>query len=114
VRRLAGLFAVDSFAGGFTVQAFLVYWLEHRSGASSATTGILMFAVGVLQTLDFLAAPAVAHRIGLLPTMVFTHLPSNLLLAAIAFAPNLTTAIALLLARTTLSQMDVPTDMHTS
>ncbi len=109
VWRLAGLFAVDSFAGGFVVQAYLVYWLQHRYAASTAVTGILMFAVGLLQTASFLAAPRIAHRVGLLPTMVFSHLPSNLLLAALAFAPNLATAVGLLLARTALSQMDVPT-----
>jgi MFS family permease len=107
--RLAGLFAVDSFAGGFVVQAFLVYWLQHRYGASLTVTGTVMFAVGLLQTASFLVAPAIAHRAGLLPTMVFTHLPSNLLLAALAFAPNLSAAVGLLLARTVLSQMDVPT-----
>jgi predicted MFS family arabinose efflux permease len=107
--RLAGLFAVDSFAGGFVVQAFLVYWLQHRYGASIIVTGTVMFGVGLLQTASFLAAPAIAHRAGLLRTMVFTHLPSNLLLVALAFAPNLTAAIGLLLARTILSQMDVPT-----
>src|SRR6266511_1300946 len=109
VWRLAGLFAVDSFAGGFVVQAYLVYWLQHRYAASTAVTGILMFAVGLLQTASFLAAPRIAHRVGLLPIMVFSHLPSNLLLAALAFAPNLATAVGLLLARTALSQMDVPT-----
>lgn len=109
VWRLAGLFAVDSFAGGFVVQAFLVYWLQQRYGASTTVTGVVMFALGVLQTLSFLAAPRLAHRVGLLPTMVFTHLPSNVLLAAVAFAPNLATAIGLVLARAALSQMDVPT-----
>jgi predicted MFS family arabinose efflux permease len=109
VWRLAGLFAVDSFAGGFVVQAFLVYWLQYRYGASTATTGMVMFTLGVLQTASFLAAPRIAHRIGLLPTMVITHLPSNLLLAALAVAPNLATALGLLLARSALSQMDVPT-----
>jgi len=107
--RLAGLFAVDSFAGGFVVQAFLVYWLEHHFDASTTVAGTVMFAVGLLQTASFLAAPAIAHRFGLLPTMVFTHLPSNLLLIALAAAPNLTVAVGLLLARTLLSQMDVPT-----
>lgn len=109
VWRLAGLFAVDSFGGGFVIQAFLVYWLQHRYGASTALTAMVMFAVGVLQTASFLAAPHIAHRVGLLPTMVFTHLPSNLLLVALAFAPTLATAIGLLLARTILSPMDVPT-----
>jgi len=84
VWRLAGLFAVDSFGGGFVVQAFLVYWLQHRYAASTTQAGVVMFAVGVLQTGRFLTAPRIAHRIGLLPTMVATHLPSNLLLAALA------------------------------
>ncbi len=109
VWRLAGLFAIDSFGGGFVVQAFLVYWLQHRYAASTAQAGVVMFAVGLLQTGSFLAAPHLAHRIGLLPTMVATHLPSNPLLAALAFAPNLAAAVGLLLARTVLSQMDVPT-----
>lgn len=108
VWRLASLFSVDSFGGGFVVQAFLVYWLQHRYGASTTLAAVVMFTVGVLQTLSFLAAPRIAHRVGLLPTMVFTHLPSNLLLAAVAFAPNLATAVALLLSRFALAQMDVP------
>jgi MFS family permease len=109
VVRLAGLFALDSFGGGFVVQAFIAYWLAQRFGASLGTVGLIFFAVGVLQTASFLIAPRLAERFGLLPTMVFTHLPSNLLLIAIAFAPNLGSAVALLLARTVLSQMDVPT-----
>jgi MFS family permease len=108
VARLAALFALDSFGGGFVVQSFVAYWLRSRFDASIATIGVTFFAVGVIQTLSFLIAPRVARRIGLLPTMVFTHLPSNLLLVAIAFAPNLSTAVALLLCRTALSVMDVP------
>jgi len=109
VLRLAGLFALDSFGGGFTVQAFIAYWLSHRFGATLSEVGAVFAAVGVLQTVSFLAAGRLAERFGLLPTMVFTHLPSNLLLAALAFAPTLPVAVALLLARTLLSQMDVPT-----
>jgi len=109
VRRLAALFALDSFGGGFTVSAFVGYWLHTRFGATAATIGFVFFAMGVLQTLSFLAAPRLADRFGLLPTMVFTHLPSNLLLAAVAFAPTLPVAVGLLAARTLLSQMDVPT-----
>jgi MFS family permease len=109
VWRLAALFSVDSFGGGLVVQAFLVYWLQHRYGASTALAAVVMFTVGLLQTASFLAAPRIARHIGLLPTMVFTHLPSNLLLAGLAIAPNLAVAVALLLARTVLSQMDVPT-----
>jgi MFS family permease len=109
VARLASLFALDSFAGGFTISAFVAYWLRARFDASPATIAVTFFAIGLLQTVSFLAAPRLADRFGLLRTMVFTHLPSNLLLVAVAFAPNLAWAIVLLLARTALSQMDVPT-----
>jgi predicted MFS family arabinose efflux permease len=109
VLRLAGLFALDSFAGGFTVQAFVAYWLSHRFDATIAQIGVVFAAVGILQTTSFLIAGRLAERFGVLPTMVFTHLPSNLLLAALAFAPTLAVAVVLLLARTLLSQMDVPT-----
>jgi predicted MFS family arabinose efflux permease len=103
------LFAVDSFGGGFVVQSFIAFWLAHRFAASTATVGVLFFAFGVLQTASFLAAPRLAERFGLLATMVFTHLPSNLLLVAVAFAPSLAVAVGLLLGRVALSQMDVPT-----
>ncbi|MEV4364222.1 MFS transporter [Nonomuraea sp. NPDC049625] len=109
VARLAALFAVDSLAGGFVVQAYLGYWLSVSYGATTQTIGITFAALGVLQTASLLAAPVVAGRIGLLRTMVFTHLPANLLLAAVPFAPVLPVAVALLLARACLSQMDVPT-----
>jgi len=109
VVRLAALFAMDSFGGGFVVQAFIGLWLAERFGASVGVIGVTFFAVGVLQTASFLAAGPLADRFGLLATMVFTHLPSNVLLIAVAFAPNLPVAIALLLARVVLSQMDVPT-----
>ncbi len=109
VLRLAGLFAMDSFGGGFVVQAFIAFWLAERFNASVTVLGVTFFTVGILQTASFLAAGRLADRFGLLATMVFTHLPSNPLLVALAFAPNLPTAIALLLARVVLSQMDVPT-----
>ncbi len=109
VRRLASLFALDSFAGGLTVSVFVGYWLHTRFHASTETIGALFFFLGVFQTFSFLAASALAKRFGLLATMVFSHLPSNLLVIAVAFSPNLTVAIALLIARTSLSQMDVPT-----
>jgi MFS family permease len=109
VRRLAGLFAVDSFGGGFVVQSFIAYWLTVRFGASIGFLGIVFCAVGILQTVSMLVAPRLAERFGLLPTMVFTHLPSNMALAAMAFAPSLGVAVGLLLLRVTLSQMDVPT-----
>lgn len=109
VARLAGLFAVDSFGGGFAVQSFLVYFLSRKFGISAGELSVVFFAVGLLQAGSFLAATRLAERFGLLNTMVFTHLPSNLLLAGVAFAPNGRVAIALLLARFALSQMDVPT-----
>jgi MFS family permease len=108
VVRLAGLFALDSFGGGFVVQSFIAFWLARRFDASTATVGVVFFVIGVLQAASFLVASRLGERFGLLPTMVFTHLPSNLLLLALAFAPNLAVAIGLLLARVTLSQMDVP------
>jgi MFS family permease len=108
VPRLSWLFALDSFGGGFTVSAFVAYWLSARFDASPAVIGVTFFAMGLFQTASFLIAPHLAKRFGLLGTMVFTHRPSNLLLAAVAFAPNLGAAIVLLLARTVLSQMDVP------
>jgi len=109
VVRLSALFALDSFAGGITVSAFIAYWLSARFHASGAEIGVTFAVLGLLQTASFLVAPRLADRFGLLPTMVFTHLPSDLLLAAVAFAPTLPVAIGLLLARTALSQMDVPT-----
>jgi MFS family permease len=109
VVRLSGLFALDSFGGGFVVQAFVAYWLAARYGASVATLGLVFSAVALLQTGSFLVAPRLAERFGLLPTIVFTHLPSNALLMLIPLAPNLTVAVGLLLGRTVLSQMDVPT-----
>jgi MFS family permease len=109
VTRLAALFAVDAFAGGFIVQSFIAYWLTAHFGVALAVLGPLFFTLGLVQTISFLLAPWLAARFGLLPVMVFTHLPSNLLLAAVAFAPNFPVAAALLLARGLLSQMDVPT-----
>ena len=109
VARLCGLFALDSLGGGFVPQTFIAYLFTRKYGASPETLALLFFAIGLLQALSFQAAVRVAARFGLLRTMVFTHLPSNVLLAAVAFAPNLASAIALLLARFALSQMDVPT-----
>ncbi len=109
VHRLAGLFALDSFGGGFVTQAFIAYWFVERFGTSTATLGVVFLCVGFLQAFSFQAAVRLAGRIGLLRTMVFTHLPSNVLLACIPLAPTQAVAIALLLARVLLSQMDVPT-----
>ena len=107
--QLSGLFALDSFGGGFVPQTFIAYLFVRKYDASSHTLAIVFFAIGILQALSFQVAVRIAGRFGLLRTMVFSHLPSNLLLAAVAFAPSLTVAIVLLLARFALSQMDVPT-----
>ena len=109
VLRLATLFAVDSFGGGFVVQSFIAYWFAAQFDASTGVLGVIFFVVGVLQTASFLAAARLAERYGLLRTMVFTHLPSNALLVAIPFAPSLLGAALLLFGRTALAQMDVPT-----
>ncbi|HYZ76481.1 MAG TPA: MFS transporter [Gaiellaceae bacterium] len=109
VLRLSALFALDSLGGGFVPQTFIAYLFVRKYGASPHTLAIVFFAIGLLQALSFQGAVRLAGRIGLLRTMVFTHLPSNLLLAAVAFAPNLASAIVLLLARFLLSQADVPT-----
>ena len=109
VLRLSALFALDSFGGGFVPQTFIAYLFVRKYDASPHTLAIVFFAIGLLQAISFQGAVRLAGRIGLLRTMVFTHLPSNLLLAAVAFAPNLASAIALLLARFLLSQADVPT-----
>jgi predicted MFS family arabinose efflux permease len=108
VGRLAALFAVDAFAGGFVVQAFLVFWFTHHHGATPQLMGVVFFAAGLLQAASSVVAGRFAERIGLLNTMVFTHLTSNLLLAAIPLAPALPIALTMLLARSALSQMDVP------
>jgi predicted MFS family arabinose efflux permease len=109
VVRLCALFALDSFGGGFVPQTFIAYLFVRKYDASPQTLAIVFFSIGIMQALSFQLAVRFAGRIGLLRTMVFTHLPSNLLLAAIAFAPNLAWAIVLLLSRFALSQMDVPT-----
>jgi predicted MFS family arabinose efflux permease len=109
VQQLSALFAVDSFAGGFVPQTFIAYLFTRKYGASPEALAAVFFAIGILQAVSFQVAVRLAARIGLLRTMVFTHLPSNVFLAAVAFAPSLGSAIALLLARSLLSQMDVPT-----
>jgi MFS family permease len=108
VTRLAGLFALDAFAGGFIVQSFIAFWFSRQFGADTDLIGLAFFGVGVLQAGSSIAAGWLGRRIGLLNTMVFTHLPSNVLLALVPLAPTLSLAIGLLLARSALSQMDVP------
>jgi MFS family permease len=109
VRRLAGLFALDAAGGGLVTTGFLSYFFTQRYDVSLAVLGWLFFTVSVVQAVSVMLAPRLARRFGLVATMVGTHLPSNVLLACVAFAPSFGVAAALLLARTTLSQMDVPT-----
>jgi MFS family permease len=108
VLQLAALFAVDSFAGGLVITSLLALWLLQRFDLSLAMAGTFFFWAGLLTALSQMAAPWVARRIGLLNTMVFTHIPANACLVLAAFAPSLHVALALLLARSALSQMDVP------
>jgi MFS family permease len=109
VHRMAGLFAVDAAGGGLVTTGFLSYFFTERYHTPIAALGWLFFAVSVIQAVSVAVAPVLARRYGLVATMVGTHLPSNVLLASVAFAPSFPVAAALLLARTTLSQMDVPT-----
>lgn len=105
---LAALFALDSLGGGLVANAVIAYWLHVRFGAGAALLGPVFAAVAVLQALSYEASGRLSSRFGLVNTMVFTHLPSNLLLLLVPFSPNLPVAIGLLLARFSLSQMDVP------
>ena len=109
VAKLAGLFALDAFAGGFIVQSIIAYWFYLRYKTDLNALGGIFFGTNLLAALSFLAAPAIARRFGLLNTMVFTHLPSNLLLLLVPLMPNLELAVVMLLARNLLSQLDVPT-----
>lgn len=109
VVRLAALFSVDAFAGGLVVNSLMALWLLQRFDLSLPQAGVFFFWAGLLGALSQLAAPMVARRIGLLRTMVFTHIPANVCLVLAAWAPNLPVALALLFVRSALSQMDVPT-----
>jgi predicted MFS family arabinose efflux permease len=109
VARLSGLFAIDAFAGGFVVQSVVSYWFFLRWGLSIGELAVVFFWVGIISGLSLLAAGWLAQRIGLLNTMVFTHLPSNVLLILVPLAPTAWLAVTLFLLRQTVSQMDVPT-----
>lgn len=108
VYGLAALFAIDAFGGGFIVNSLLALWLFGRFGLSAATTGMIFFGTGLCASLSYFAAARLAARVGLINTMVFTHLPSNVFLILAAVAPNLPLAVAFLVLRSLLSQMDVP------
>lgn len=105
---LAALFALDSLGGGFVANAVIAYWLHARFGVAAATLGPVFAGIAVLQSFSYEVSGRLADRIGLINTMVFTHLPSNVLLLLVPFSPNFGWAVALLLARFALSQMDVP------
>ncbi len=109
VHRLAALFALDSLAGGFVLQSLIAYWFYARFGMDLAGLGWIFFGAQILSGLSLLLAARIAPRLGLVNTMVFSHLISNLLLIGVALAPTAGLAVALLLARHLLSQMDVPT-----
>src|SRR6266849_8768275 len=109
VWKLTALFSVDALAGGLVVQSLVALFFHLRFGVSLPTLSILFFGANLLSALSFLAAVPLARRFGLLNTMVFTHLPSNVLLTLVAFAPTFPIAAALLLMRQMLSQMDIPT-----
>jgi MFS family permease len=109
VLRLSGLFALDAFGGGFVVQSFAAYWFHLRFGVSAAALGAIFFGANMFAGVSALAAARLAARFGLVRTMVFTHLPSNVLLILVPLMPTLPLAIAVLLLRFSISQMDVPT-----
>lgn len=109
VWRLSSLFALDAFAGGFVMQSIIAYWFYIRFGVEPAVLGSIFFGANILAGLSALAAARIAERFGLINTMVFTHIPSNLLLMLVPLMPSLPLAIAVLLLRFSISQMDVPT-----
>jgi MFS family permease len=109
VFRLAALFSLDAFAGGFVLQSIIAYWFHVRFNVEPALLGGIFFGANILAGISALAAARVAARIGLIRTMVFTHIPSNILLILVPLMPNLPLAITVLLMRFSISQMDVPT-----
>ncbi len=109
VMKLSSLFALDSFAGGFVVQSFAAYWFYLRFGVNPGTLGVIFFWANIFAGISALLASRLASRLGLINTMVFTHLPSNILLILVPLMPNLKLAVLVLLVRFSISQMDVPT-----
>ena len=109
VLKLSALFSIDAFAGGFVLQSILAYWFHIRFNVQPAILGSIFFGANILAGLSALTAAWVASKIGLIRTMVFTHIPSNILLILVPLMPNLPLAIAVLLMRFSISQMDVPT-----
>jgi len=109
VLRLSALFSLDAFAGGFVIQSLVAYWFHQRFGVAPGTLGSIFFVANILAGLSSLYAVRLAGRIGLIRTMVVTHIPSNVLLILVPLMPNLPLAVAMLLLRFSISQMDVPT-----
>lgn len=109
VFKLSSLFALDAFAGGFIIQSIIAYWFYLKFGLSAGALGSIFFGTNLVAGISALYAARIANRIGLLNTMVFTHLPSNVLLLLIPLMPNLTLAVVILILRFSISQMDVPT-----
>jgi len=109
VGRLAALFALDAFAGGLIIQSLLAFWFHDRFGLPEPILGAIFFGANLLAAVSALAAARIAARIGLINTMVFTHLPSNVLLMLVPLMPTVELAVVVLLARFSISQMDVPT-----
>jgi len=109
VLKLSALFALDAFAGGFVIQSLMAYWFHLRFGVDPGMLGAIFFGANIFAGISSLAAARIAAKFGLINTMVFTHIPSNILLILVPLMPNLPLAIALLLARFSISQMDVPT-----
>ena len=108
VMKLAAVFSLDSLGGGFVIQTMLILWLHQRHGMSQASAGFLFTAASLLAAFSMLAAPRLSSRIGLINTMVFTHLPANIFLMLTPLMPNLPLAVTMLLLRWSLSQMDIP------
>jgi predicted MFS family arabinose efflux permease len=109
VLRLSALFALDAFAGGFAIQSFIAFWFHERYGVDPGMLGVVLAGANIMAGFSALAAAPLARRFGLVNTMVFTHLPSNILLMLVPLMPNVQLAVIMLLARFAISQMDVPT-----
>jgi hypothetical protein len=109
VMKLSGLFALDAFGGGFVIQSIMAYWFFVKFGVDDKTLGNIFFGANILAGISALLAARIAAKFGLINTMVFTHIPSNILLILVPFMPSLSLAIGLLWLRFSISQMDVPT-----
>ena len=109
ILKMSSLFAVDSFGGGFVIQSIISFWFYTKFGADLSSLSYIFAIAGVLTAVSYMASTKIASKIGLVNTMVFTHIPSNVLLILLAFAPSLWIAVSLFFARMSLSQMDVPT-----